>query len=109
MSGAGETVCFVYVTAADQNGAERLAETVVRERLAACANMLGALQSLYWWEGEVCRGDEVALVFKAARRNVDALTRRICELHPYDCPCVVALPAIGGNPAFLEWVAGESR
>ncbi|MEN8256086.1 MAG: divalent-cation tolerance protein CutA, partial [Verrucomicrobiota bacterium] len=80
-------VFLVYVTAADADEAERIARAVVEERLAACANMLGAIRSVYWWEGKVCEGDEVALVLKTSNSRKDELVNRIRQLHSYDCPC----------------------
>ncbi|MEA2069320.1 MAG: divalent-cation tolerance protein CutA, partial [Verrucomicrobiota bacterium] len=58
---------FVYVTAADEAEAKRIARLVVGERLAACANLLGSIQSVYWWEGKVCEESEVALVLKTSK------------------------------------------
>jgi len=99
---------FVYVTVADADEAERIARTVVEERLAACANMLGATESVYWWEGKVCEGDEVALVLKTSNSRKDELVNRIRQLHSYDCPCIVCLPIAGGNPDFLQWIKTET-
>ena len=99
---------FVYVTAADEAEAERIARTVVGERLAACANLLGAVKSVYWWEGEVCEGEEVTLVLKTSKERNSELIDRIKQLHSYDCPCIVCLPIDGGNSDFLKWIASET-
>ena len=99
---------FVYVTAATESEAELIARTVVEERLAACANQLGSIQSIYWWEGRVCEGEEVALVLKTAEERKDELVERIKQLHSYDCPCIVCLPIAGGNPDFLAWINSET-
>ena len=101
-------VFFVYVTAANEAEAERIAKTVVEERLAACANLLGAIRSVYWWEGKVCEGTEVALVFKTSDERKTALIDRIKELHSYDCPAIACLPITDGNPDFLEWIVSET-
>ena len=99
---------FVYVTAVDEAEAELIARTVVGERLAACANLLGAIKSVYWWEGKVCEGDEVALVLKTSNARKAELIARIKELHSYDCPCIVCLPIADGNPGFLDWLRVET-
>ncbi len=99
---------FVYVTAANESEADLIARTVVEERLAACANRLGSIQSIYWWEGRVCEGEEVALVLKTAEERKDELVERIKQLHSYDCPCIVCLPIAGGNPDFLAWINSET-
>lgn len=104
-----DTGCrLIYVTAPDRDRALGLARTLVEERLAACANVLGAITSVYWWEGKLNQDDEVALVLKTTNPLVEALTARVKELHPYDCPCVVALPIEAGNAAFLDWIRTET-
>lgn len=100
---------FIYVTAKDTAEAKRIAETVVEERLAACANVLGSVESVYRWEGKVCEDDEVALLLKTSNERKAELIERIKQLHSYDCPCVVCLPIADGNQDFLKWIADETR
>lgn len=100
--------CLVYVTAPSHEEALRLAHLAVGERLAACANVLGLITSIYWWEGRLNQEPEVALVLKTRAAQVDALVAKLREAHPYECPCVVSLPIAGGNPAFLAWIAAET-
>ncbi len=99
---------FVYVTAEDEAEAKRIAQTVVGERLAACANLLSGIQSVYWWQGKVCEDKEVALILKTSAERKLELIERIKELHSYECPCVVCLPVADGNHDFLNWVAAET-
>ncbi|VGO20914.1 divalent-cation tolerance protein CutA [Pontiella sulfatireligans] len=99
---------WVYVTAENEAEAKLIAKTVVEERLAACANLLGGIQSIYWWEGKVCEGEEVALVLKTSNARKTELIDRIKQLHSYDCPCIVCLPIADGNPGFLSWIAAET-
>lgn len=104
-----EDARLIYITAPSHDEAVRLAQTLVGERLAACANVLGGITSVYWWDGKLNQDAEVALVLKTRADLVEALTARVRELHSYDCPCVVALPIDGGNPGFLAWIAAETR
>jgi periplasmic divalent cation tolerance protein len=104
---AVETV-LVYVTAKDEAEGKTIARAVVGERLAACANMLGRIDSVYWWEGRVCEGNEVALLLKTSAGRKSELIHRIKELHSYECPCVVCLPIADGNRDFLNWIAAET-
>lgn len=99
---------FVYVTAADGAEAEAIAKAVVGERLAACANLLGPVRSIYWWDGKLCDGSEVALVLKTSGDRQEQLIARIREIHSYACPCIVCLPVAAGNPDFLAWIAAET-
>ncbi len=99
--------CLIYLTAPDEETAARLAHALVEERLAACVNVLGAIRSVYRWKGAVEQAGEVALLAKTVEASVDPLSRRVKELHPYECPCIVALPIRGGDPAFLDWIVRE--
>jgi periplasmic divalent cation tolerance protein len=99
---------FVYVTAKDEAEAMMIARTVVGERLAACANVLGSIDSVYWWQGRVCEENEVALILKTSEERKTELIQRIIELHSYECPCVVCLPIADGNRDFLNWITAET-
>jgi len=100
---------LIYVTAPSRPEAEKIATTVVTENLAACANILDGVTSIFEWEGKLCRENETVLILKTAEERVGALTERIKELHSYDCPCIVALPIEGGNPDFLNWVTEATQ
>jgi periplasmic divalent cation tolerance protein len=100
---------FVYVTAATEAEAARIGEAVVRERLAACANVIGPIRSFYWWEGTVQDEREALLVLKSRDELIEPLVARVKALHSYTCPCVVALAIERGNPDFLRWIGEETR
>ena len=101
-------VMIVYVTAADAEAAARIGRVLVTERLAACANVLAGLRSIYWWEGAVQDATEAALILKTTSERLDAAIARIKALHTYDCPCIEAWPVAAGLPAYLDWVARET-
>ncbi len=82
----------VYAVFADAAQAERIGELVVAERLAACINIFPSVRSLYRWQGEVARADEVAAILKTNADRADALIARVSALHSYDVPCVVGWP-----------------
>ena len=99
---------LVYITAADLDEAKRLANTLVGERLAACANILPGMLSYYWWDGAVQNEQEVVLIAKTRASRLAALIARVRALHSYSCPCVLALPITEGDPSYLAWIAAES-
>ncbi|HTH16254.1 MAG TPA: divalent-cation tolerance protein CutA [Magnetospirillum sp.] len=103
-----EETVLVYVTAPSHEEALRLAHLAVGERLAACANVLGPITSVYWWDGKVNQEPEVAMVLKTRAGQAEALVARLKAAHPYDCPCVVVLPIAAGNPDFLGWIRTET-
>jgi len=99
----------VVTTVPDVLVSERLATRLVEERLAACANIVPSVTSIYRWEGSVQRDDEVLVVFKTAEDRVADLRDRIVELHPYDVPEVLALRVVDGSEEYLQWVRDEVR
>lgn len=100
---------LVYITAPDGATARELGKTLVRERLAACANILGGVESLYWWRGEIQEDVESVCILKTSADNYEALEKRARELHPYEVPCIVALPLVRGHAPFLRWITEETR
>lgn len=102
-------VRVVLVTAPSAEVGLEMGRTLVREQRAACVNLVPGIRSVYRWEGALQEDEEVLLVIKTTADGLDALTRRVVEIHPYDVPEVLALPAQGGNPAYLRWVAEEVR
>jgi len=99
---------FVYVTAPSLAEAESLARLAVEGRLAACANILPGMRSLYWWQGKLEQAEEAVLILKTAEALVPALIEALTRAHSYDCPCVVAVDIDSGNPDFLRWIADET-
>lgn len=100
---------LVYVTAPGMDEAQALARLAVERRLAACANILPGMRSLYWWQGRMESAEEVVLLLKTTEALVEVLMQALTDAHSYDCPCVVSLPIESGNPAFLQWIEEETR
>ncbi len=100
-------VVVVLVTAGSQEEAERLAQTLVAERLAACVNIVPGVTSIYRWEGKVQRDQEWLLVAKSCRDTLEDLIRCVQALHSYDVPEIIALPLVGGSEAYLRWLDRE--
>ena len=99
---------LIYITAPNREEAVKMARSLVESRLVACANVLDGATSLYWWEGKVQEESEVVMICKTRADLVEAVIARVGEIHPYSCPCVVALPITAGNPAFLAWIDAET-
>jgi len=104
-----DEVRVVLVTAPDAEVAAGLARSLVGEHLAACVNVVSGIRSIYRWEGKVQEETEVLLLIKTTEERMDALCERVNALHPHDLPEVLALPALGGSAAYLDWVREESR
>lgn len=104
-----EAVTVVVTTAPDASVAESLGRTLVEERLAACANVVPGMTSIFRWEDEVQTEGEVLVVLKSTEAVFPALRDRLVDLHPYDVPEVLRLAVAGGSDAYLDWVRGEVR
>ncbi len=100
---------FVYATAASVDEAKRIGSAMVTERLAACANILGGMMSIYRWEGGLAENMEAVLLLKTTRDRVDALSARVLALHSYQTPCVAVLPIDTVSAAFGSWIVEETR
>ena len=101
--------CLVYMTAETPEQARALGRALVETRLAACANVIPGMIPIFWWDGAVQEGSEAVLIAKTRRELLEELTAFVKARHDYDCPCVVALPIEGGNPAFLDWIGTETK
>ena len=103
------TAFFVYITASDTSEATRIGRALVEDRLAACANVINGMTSIYRWQDEICEDAEAVLIAKTSGDKITALTERVKALHSYDCPCIAALPITDGNPAFLNWIEEQTQ
>ena len=99
---------IVLCTCPDLATAERIAETVVGERLAACVNIVPGLTSIYRWEGQIQRDAELLLLIKTRQEVYPLLEARIRELHPYQIPEIIALPIQTGSAAYLHWIVDQT-
>ena len=99
---------LVYVTTGSKEEAHRIGRTLVEERLAASVNIVAGVTSIYRWDDAVQEATEAVLIAKTRQERLDALTARVREMHSYDCPCVVALPVVGGDEAYLRWIADQT-
>jgi periplasmic divalent cation tolerance protein len=100
---------LIYITAGSMDEARGIAKALVSNRLAACANIIDNMNSLYWWNGEIQEEREVILIAKTVESLVPEVIDKVQSMHSYECPCIVSLPIIDGNPAFLEWIEKETR
>ena len=100
---------LVITNCPDEAAANAIALAVVEAKLAACVNILPRVQSVYRWQGAVESAVEVPLLIKTTSAAYPALEAAIRERHPYDVPEIIALPITTGLPAYLNWLAAETR
>ncbi len=102
-------VLLVLSTFPDRGKAQRIAKELVAGRFAACANVASAVDSFYWWKGEMETASEVIVYFKTTAARFDAFAQKLRELHSYDLPEIVALRVETGSPEYLNWVKENSQ
>ncbi|RZA14507.1 MAG: divalent-cation tolerance protein CutA [Lysobacteraceae bacterium] len=107
MTDATALICLC--TCPDAPTAERIATALVEERLAACVNILPGLRSVYRWRGQLEAADELLLLIKTNAAGYPALQDRLVALHPHELPELLAVEPAAGLPAYLDWVADETR
>lgn len=101
--------CLVITNLPDRDSAAKLAQTLVERRLAACVNILSPCRSMYRWKGKTEDAEEFPVLIKTTRERYAELERAIRAVHPYELPEIVAVSLTAGLPAYLEWVASETR
>lgn len=94
----------VFVTTANREEAEKIGKTLVEEKLAACANIVSDIQSVYWWKGIVESAGEVFVMLKTRKSLFPRVAARVKELHSYEVPEVIALPIVTGSEEYLAWI-----
>jgi periplasmic divalent cation tolerance protein len=95
---------LVLCTVPDRDSAEKIAETLVSEHLAACVNIIPGIASVYRWEGSVEKGEELLLLIKTGQDVYRSLEQRILALHPYELPEIIAVPIQTGQTDYTEWI-----
>lgn len=98
------SVTSIYAVFANAGEAERIGRVAVKERLAACVNILGPIRSIYRWQGSIEAADEVAAIFKTTEAMADLLITRIAALHGYDVPCIASWPVERVLAPYAAWV-----
>jgi periplasmic divalent cation tolerance protein len=104
-----EKPLLIMTNVPDADVAQRIAQALVEQRLAACVNILPGVKSVYRWQGVVEESNEHTLLIKAARLRYAEVEAAIKALHPYQLPEVIAVPVAAGLPAYLAWIEQETK
>lgn len=100
---------IIVMVTAPVKEAGTLAKTLVEERLVACANLVPGIRSFFWWQGKTEDEPEVLCVMKTRSSLFEAVKDRVGELHSYEVAEVIAVGILDGNPAYLDWIAENTR
>lgn len=100
---------LILVTASSGEEAHRIADKLLAERKAACVNIVSGVSSFFWWEGKVDSARETLLVIKSRKPLLPDVIKLVKANHSYEVPEIIALPIVGGNPDYLEWIEKETE
>jgi len=99
-----ENEIVIFITAPNEDEAARIARSLVEARLAACANIVRNIRSIYTWQGKIQDDSEVLMIVKTRKGLFSAVSGKVKELHSYDVPEIIALPIMDGSPDYLNWL-----
>ena len=100
---------IIFITASSKLEAAKIAEKLVKQRLAACVNIVGRIESLFWWQGKVDKANEVLLIVKSRKEKLAKIIKAVKSAHSYEVPEIIALPIISGYAPYLEWINESLR
>jgi len=99
----------IYSTIGNIKDAKKIANSLVKEKLVACVNILPRIESIYRWQGKIEEDNECILIAKTIDENVNKTIQKLRELHPYDLPDIIVLPIIGGLKEYLGYIKDETK
>jgi len=95
----------IFIATSNRKEAEKIANALLAEKLAACVNILDGVHSLFWWQGKIDSSNEALLMVKTKSALLQDIIHRVKELHSYDVPEIIALPIVGGSQKYLSWIS----
>ncbi len=99
----------LFITTATAEEAQRISKVLLNQRKAACVNIVPRVSSLFWWQGKLDSAQESPLIVTTKASHLNEIVRLVKELHSYDVPEIIALPIVGGNQDYLEWIGKEVK
>ena len=99
----------LLITTASAEEARRIAEVLLKQRKAACVNIVPKVSSLFWWQDKIDSAEENLLIVKTKTSLLSEIVTLVGEIHSYDIPEIIALPIVGGNQDYLEWIDREVK
>ena len=94
----------VLVTCGSEEEAEKIANSLIEERLAACVNIISPVRSIYRWEGKISDEKEWMLIIKTRKKRFEDLEKKVKSLHSYSVPEIIVLPIVKGSASYLKWL-----
>src|SRR4030067_3800871 len=98
----------LLITASSMEEGEKIAGSLVENRMVACVNVVPSVKSFFFWEGKPAQESEILLIAKSRRSLLDKIVEHVKKIHSYKVPEIIALPVIGGSEEYLKWVEAST-
>ena len=99
----------LFITTANAEEAQRISSTLLNQKKAACVNIVPKVSSLFWWQDKLDSAQESLLIVKTKTSLLNEIVTLVREIHSYDVPEIIALPIVGGNQDYLDWIGKEVK
>ncbi len=103
------TYTVLFITTANTEEAQRISSMLLNRKKAACVNIVPKVSSLFWWQDKLDSAQESLLIVKTKTSLLNEVVTLVREIHSYDIPEIIALPIVGGNQDYLDWIGKEVK
>lgn len=100
---------IIFITTSNKKEAEKISRQLVKNRLAACVNILPGIKSLFWWQGKIDQGKEALLIVKSRKEKFTKIVKLVKASHSYAVPEIIAIPVVCGFKPYLNWINDSIR
>jgi len=97
------------MTASSLEEADLISNSLLEKKLIACSNIINDMKSSFWWKGNIQNENEVMIIAKSRKVHLENIIADVKSLHSYDVPEILAIPILGGNPDYLDWMIEETK
>ena len=99
----------ILITSPSSEEAQGIAELLLSQRQAACVNIISGVESRFWWQGKLESAKESLLIIKTKASQLEEIVIAVKQVHSYAVPEIIALPVVGGNADYLDWIQNEVK
>lgn len=104
-----DDLIIILMTASSIEEADLISNSLLEKKLIACSNIINDMKSTFWWNGNIQKENEVLIIAKSTKALLDNIIAEVKSIHSYDVPEILAIPILGGNPDYLNWIFKETK
>jgi periplasmic divalent cation tolerance protein len=99
----------IFITASSKKEANKIAQHLLKNKLAACVNIIDKMESFFWWQGKIDKAKETLLIVKSHKSKFHRIVKLVKSIHSYEVPEIIALPVVSGEKRYLRWLNASIR